>query len=372
MNPVRGADVSSTQTRPAKTANRMKWIRVGPDGKHLVLAGSGDRFVPWGFNYDHDHAGRLLEDYWVEEWPTVVEDFAEMKDLGANVVRVHLQTAKFMSGPEEPDEAALRQLDRLVALAERTGIYLDLTGLGCYHKKDVPAWYDAMNESERWNVQARFWAAVARTCADSPAVFCYDLMNEPILPGPDRKETEWLAGEFGGKYFVQRITLDLAGRTQQEVARRWVDTLVSAIRRHDRRHLITVGVIPWVHVFPRARPLFYSPEVSEKLDFASVHFYPEKGQVDKALTALAAYDVGKPLVIEEMFPLKCSLEELDAFIDGSRQYADGWISFYWGKGIDDYTEADGLSGAIMKAWLSHFRAKTHEITRPRRPECNKP
>ena len=49
-------------------------------------------------------------------------------------------------------------------VAERTGLYLDLTGLGCYHKQDVPAWYDQLSEPERWAVQARFWAAIARTC----------------------------------------------------------------------------------------------------------------------------------------------------------------------------------------------------------------
>ena len=35
----------------------------------------------WGVNYDHDDAGRLLEDYWADEWPTVVEDFREIKAL---------------------------------------------------------------------------------------------------------------------------------------------------------------------------------------------------------------------------------------------------------------------------------------------------
>ena len=92
-------------------------------------------------------------------------------------------------------------------LAEQTGLYLDLTGLGCYHKQDVPAWYDALEESDRWDVQARFWKAVAGVCKDSPAIFCYDLMNEPVLDGG--KGDGWLAGEpLGGKYFVQRITRD--------------------------------------------------------------------------------------------------------------------------------------------------------------------
>jgi len=340
----------------------LQWIAPSEDGSGFVRVGSGVKFLAWGVNYDHDDSGRLLEDYWRGEWPTVVEDFKEIKALGANVVRIHLQTAKFMRTPGEPNQASLEQLARLVKLAEQTGLYLDVTGLGCYHKKDVPEWYDAMDETSRWDVQARFWEAVTKTCAASPAVFCYDLMNEPILPGGDKKETEWLTGELGGKYFVQRITLDLAGRTREQVAKAWVDKLVAAIRKYDERHMITVGVIPWAHVWPNARPLFYSKDVSENLDFASVHFYPKKGEVDKALTALAVYNIGKPLVVEEMFPLSCSIEELDTFIDGSRNIADGWISFYWGRSIDDYAKGDlDMAGAIIKNWLEHFRAKAPEI-----------
>ena len=92
-------------------------------------------------------------------------DFGEMKDLGANVVRVHLQFGKFMKRPDEPDPRALDRLGKLVALAEQTGLYLDLTGLGCYRKRDVPAWYDALDEPARWAAQARFWEAVAARCA---------------------------------------------------------------------------------------------------------------------------------------------------------------------------------------------------------------
>ncbi|MGD8499182.1 MAG: cellulase family glycosylhydrolase, partial [Phycisphaerales bacterium] len=331
------------------------------DGTGFICAESGAKFVAWGFNYDHDYSGRLLEDYWRREWPTVVEDFKEMKALGANIVRVHLQVAKFMNQPAEPNKAALEQLARLVELAEQTRLCLDVTGLGCYHKKDVPQWYDSMGEARRWDVQALFWEAVAKTCAESPAVFCYDLMNEPIAPGGNKKETEWLLGELGGKYFVQRITLDPAGRTAKQVAKAWVDKLVAAIRKHDDRHMITVGVIPWAYTFPGAKPLFYSKEVGGNLDFASVHFYPKRGEVGKALKALTVYDVGKPLVVEEMFPLHCSTEELNVFIDASRRIAEGWIGFYWGKTIDEYTDDTGLAGALTKGWLEYFREKAPEM-----------
>ena len=340
----------------------LELIQPSKDGSGFIRARSGKKFLVWGVNYDHDNSGRLLEDYWNKEWPTVAEDFKEMKALGANTVRIHLQTAKFMQTPTEPNSVSLDQLARLVKLAEQTGLYLDITVLGCYHKKDVPDWYDKMDEASRWDVQARFWEAVSKTCADSPAIFCYDLMNEPILPGADKVETDWLAGDFAGSYFVQRITLDLAGRTREQVAISWVDKLVAAIRKHDKRHMTTVGVIPWALIWPNAKPLFYSKEVGENLDFVSVHFYPKKDEVENALKALAVYDVGKPLVVEEMFPLRCSIEELDAFIDGSRNIADGWISFYWGKSIEDYSTGDiDIAGAMMKSWLEHFRAKSQEI-----------
>ena len=345
---------ATDMNQTGRPATELELICVSPNGASFVHAESGAKFVAWGFNYDHDDAGRLIEDYWQKEWPTVVEDFKEMKSLGANVVRIHLQTGKFMNTPTSPDKASLDRLARLVKLAEKTGLYLDITGLGCYHKKDVPKWYDAMDQTQRWNTQALFWEVVAKTCATSPAIFCYDLMNEPILSGANKKETDWLAGDFAGKHFVQRITLDLAGRTQEQVAKAWVDRLVAAIRKHDKRHMITVGVIPWVHSFPKAKPLFYSKQVSANLDFASVHFYPKKGEVDKALTALSAYDIGKPLVVEEMFPLHCSIEELAAFIDASRSFADGYIGFYWGKTIEDYNQKSDLPSDLTKSWLKYF------------------
>src|SRR5262249_59940186 len=95
-----------------------------------------------------------------------------------------------------------------LGLAGRRGLYRDVTGLGCYHKKDAPAWYDKLSEADRWEVQARFWEGVAKRCAASPAVFCYDLMNEPVVPGGKRKDGEWLRPPFGGKHFVQFIKLD--------------------------------------------------------------------------------------------------------------------------------------------------------------------
>ena len=348
-------------------AAALERVRIGADGKSFVLAESGAPFRVWGVNYDHDshgEHGRLLEDYWDAEWETVRGDFQEMKELGANVVRVHLQLGKFMRTADTPDEKSLVQLRRLLALAEQAGLYLDITGLGCYHKADTPPWYDALDEASRWAVQARFWSAVAKTCRDSNAVFCYDLMNEPILDG--KKDAGWLAGELGGKHFVQRLTLEPGKRTPIEIAKAWVETLTTAIRAEDRGHLITVGVIPWAQIWPGAKPIFYSPEVGGLLDFASIHLYPKSGEVDKALAAMAVYDIGKPLVIEETFPLSCSIAEMEDFLKRAKPRTAGAISFYWGRTIAEYAAATEKKAvaALVGEWLKVFQQRADFMKQP--------
>jgi hypothetical protein len=189
-------------------------------------------------------------------------------------------------------------------------------------------------------------------------------MNEPVVT-EDKKSRDWTPGAFGDRYFVQRLTLDFAGRNQKQIARAWVDKLVGAIRKYDRQHLVTVGAIPWAMTWPKAKPLFYSKEVSKNLDFVSLHFYPKKGEVAQALQALAVYSIGKPMVIEEMFPLNCSVAELDQFIDGSRPLVTGWIGFYWGKTIAEYKQQKGsIADAITLDWLEYFVKKTPDMVGP--------
>jgi Cellulase (glycosyl hydrolase family 5) len=335
----------------------MEWVRVAKDRQHFVLEKTGRRFAPWGFNYDHDEKGQLIEDYWVKDWDRVVADFREMKQLGANVVRVHLQFGKFMESADKPNRKALEQLARLLKLAEDQGLYLNLTGLGCYHKKDVPAWYDQLAEKERWEAQARFWQAVAGRCARSPAVFCYDLMNEPVVPGGKRKPGEWLGPAFAGKYFVQFITLDQKGRPRPDIGRAWVKMLTTSIRKVDPHHLVTVGLVPWSLDRPGLTSGFVPGKVAGDLDFVCVHLYPEKDGVEKALKTLAGFAVGKPVVIEEMFPLRCSLAEFEKFLDGSRKVACGWFGFYWGTPPAELRKARDIRSASLLAWLELFQKK---------------
>src|ERR1043166_9350975 len=89
---------------PAQKGDDMPWVKVAKHNKSFVLEPSGKQFTPWGFNYDHDHDGRLLEDFWEKDWDKVTAHFGQMKRLGANVVRIHLQVAKFMDAPDRAHE----------------------------------------------------------------------------------------------------------------------------------------------------------------------------------------------------------------------------------------------------------------------------
>ena len=340
------------------TQSSMPLVRVADDHRTFILEGTAKRFTPRGFNYDHDEKGDVIEDYWEKDWDRLAEDFREMKELGANVVRIHLQFGKFMDAADRANDKALARLDKLMKLAEKTQLYLDLTGLGCYHKKDVPAWYDALSEAERWAAQANFWKTIAGRCKDSPAIFCYDLMNEPVVPGGKRTDGDWLGPPFAGSHFVQVITLDQAKRPRPDIARQWIKQLVTAIHEHDRKHLITVGLVDWSLDRPGLTSGFVPEKIAADLDFLCVHLYPKAKKVDEALDALKGFAaVGKPVVIEETFPLQCSMKEFTRFIDESEKTAAGWIGFYWGKTPAQLRRSNMSADALTLQWLEFFESK---------------
>jgi hypothetical protein len=178
-----------------------------------------------------------------------------------------------------------------------------------------------------------------------------------VVPGGRRKDGDWLGPAFGGKHFVQVITLDQKDRPRPDIARSWVRHLSAAIREKDKRHLITVGLVDWSLDRPGLTSGFVPEKIAADLDFVSVHLYPKKGKVQEALDTLAGFAVGKPVLIEETFPLACSPEELDEFIEASRKHAAGWIGFYWGKPPEELRRSTTIPDALTLGWLELFQRK---------------
>jgi hypothetical protein len=217
----------------------METVKIAPDKKGFVLSPSGARYVPWGHNYASVDILQRLAD----EPERVEREFAEMKAAGTTVARIHPELPRILVGPDKVDPRAIQQLKQLLQIAEKNGIYLKITGLACYKIKDRAAWYDALDEAKRWQAQAFFWETIAETCAKSPAVFAYDLVNEPAAAG--KLADGWYTGRMGDVEFCQRLSLSPGERNGDDIFRAWTKRMVAAIRKHDQTHLVTMGMLPF-------------------------------------------------------------------------------------------------------------------------------
>ncbi len=329
----------------AACAADMETVRIAQDASGFVLQPSGDRFVPWGHNYASvDLMERLTND------PTRVErEFSEMKAAGTTVARIHPEMNHILTGPKNANPRALDQLRKLLKIAENTGIHLKITGLACYQIKNRMAWYDSLEEQDRWETQAFFWETVARTCAESPAVFAYDLVNEPAAIG--KPADGWYTGKMGDVEFCQRLSLNPGECSGDDIFREWTKRMVAAIRKHDQNHLITIGMLP----FPNAYQV-----AAEQLDFVSPHLYPKSGKVDDELQLLKRFDWAKPIVIGETFPLQCGVDDEREFLLKSRDLAHGWIGHWPDESPDKLAELKRsgeatIHNAIWLSWVELFR-----------------
>jgi hypothetical protein len=249
------------------------------------------------------------------------------KGLGANTARIFLQLFDFVHrshGHLRVRKRALARYSRVLEAAQRMRLHLDVTGNLVWFPDEAPAWYDRMPARERWQVQARFWRAVARVSAPSNAVLCYELTSEPWVAADS---DHWYAGYFAGYYFGQYIVRHAGDRDPARLARQWIRTLTAAVHRHDRRHLVGVGLLPF------QTGAFAPQEVARALDLLLVHVYPETSQASSAVATVRGFAAqGRPLILGETFMLHDDRDTQDRFLLGSRPYLDGAWTFFNGHG----------------------------------------
>ena len=322
---------------------------VGVDQDRYFIDEKGNRFFPWGLNYTNTPATGMIDDQLQSDtaWHIIEEDFAEMKGLTANAVRIHLQYNRFMLDPWTPDPRAFDALDRLVDIAEKNRLYLIITGLGAYRKADSPLWYDSLSVKERWNTQALFWRTVAGRVGNRAAVFAYDLMNEPVVSVcKEVVPCDWLVGEpFGGYYYVQNISLE-PGQPSDKIMAAWIHKLTQAIRSEDSRTLITVGTLP-------ARPLVF---YADHLDFVSPHIYPYPENMQTLIDYVLSGAKNRPLVVGEFFNLLCSPEKLGELLSAIEGNYHGLFGHYRGQTPDELAAEDDVHAMIWRDFLLFFTA----------------
>jgi hypothetical protein len=360
---------------PPPRAGGLERIEVGPD-RTFVGADSGRRFVPRGQNYATDALS--------------LSDLREVKEMGANVVRLQLQFRDFMTNCTTANQATLDELGRTVRAAEQNAMYLDLTGLASIagDQADPACYGQATTDAQRWNAQAAFWTAVARQVAGSPAVLVLNLANEPIIPdSAEPPGCGWVncPGGVPGTYYNQVITQDPRGRTSDEIATAWTTQLTNAIHQFDTSHLITIGCLPFANCAG-----FKPSTVAPLLGYLSVHIYPQDctgpppppGTSDPCvwgersrenasgdpltfeLATLSAFAApGKPVVVEETGVLTpSSLQEDFLLRSRSRSQATGWIGQWRPQTISQLLASGTLHDAVYAAWGKQFQNLAHVLS----------
>lgn len=336
----------------------MERVKIASNQNGFVLHPSGRAFVPWGHNY----ASVDLLDRVAKDPKRVEREFAEMKAAGTNVARIHPEMPRILTGPEQVNPQGLEQLRIVVRIAEQSGIYLKVTGLACYQIKDRIGWYDALDESDRWKTQAFFWKTIAGACADSPAIFAYDLVNEPAAAA--KPMDGWYTGRMGDVEFCQRLTLTPGNRNGDELFRTWTARMVAAIRQSDPERLITMGMLPFPGAYRAA---------AENLDFVSPHLYPKTGKVEDELKLLKQFAWGKPIVIGETFPLSCGAADEREFLLQSRGIAHGWLGHWPDESPATLAELKKsgkatIHNAIWLSWVELFREVGPQMVGPLQKE----
>jgi hypothetical protein len=138
-----------------------------------------------------------------------------------------------------------------------------------------------------------------------------------VAPDPDADQTPWL--EF------------LATTFQEDQA------IIGYIRR-------LMGYACVGEVREAILPVFYGQGANGKTVL-----------LETVQAVLGDYAIGKPIVIEETFPLHCSQEEFDEFLRRSRGVAAGWIGHYFGRTIAEHRATAGDRDAAIAAFLESWR-----------------
>jgi hypothetical protein len=348
-----GSGGASTSTAPPPT---IPFVRA--QGSNLVAG--GHRFIAFGFNYAGRNGSRPLysfADPSAQHLQAYLRALGQARRLGANTMRIYLQLFDFIHrshGRIRVDQTALAHLRAVLAAAERLHLYLDLTGDLVWVPGSSPRWYDAMGARRRWRVQARFWSAVSRVAAPSPAVLCYELTSAPRI-GVDSHT--WYTGRFGGLDFTQFVVKHAGGRDPDKLARQWITVLSRAIRSNDSRHLIGIGLSPAL------QGPFGPANVGRLLDVLLVHLYPHTGHEASSLLIAGSFAAQrKPVILGETAILHDNRATQASFLLRSRRFFDGYLSFFFGHGPQQ--SARTPAARFQNATLAQFLGLRSRLTHP--------
>jgi hypothetical protein len=308
---ILGLALAGCQSSPSNTspsAQRLPKIRVAKDGRTFTSE-SGKPFVPFGVTYYRPGTGWAPQVWNQFDAEATRKDFARMKELGVNCVRVFLTYHSFYTDPGVLRPEGLARFDQFLALAEEAGIYVHPTGPD--HWEGPPHWQPVSIEDEpTLSALESFWRLFAARYRGRQVIFAYDLRNEPAVGWDSRtlrsKWNLWLQQKypttealaqawhttrallFGN--FIPPADQDSLKSPElldyqnfrEGLADEWTRRQVAAIKSVDPGALVSVGLIQWSvpSLLPgnvRRYAAFRPERQARFLDFLEFHFYPLAG-----------------------------------------------------------------------------------------------
>ncbi len=267
---------------------------------------NGKPFVPFGVTYYRPNSGWAPQ-VWTQFDPAATRwDFAIMKQMGVNCVRVFLSYHSFYSQPGLLNQDGLQKFDQFLAIAEAAGIYVQPTGPDTWEgwPTNQPV---AIEDEDTVRDLAQFWKLFATRYRGRSVIFAYELKNEPSVPWRSdilqKRWNIWLEHKYASAWALTnawkmteplqlgRVAIPPATNAlnslrlldyqsfRESIADEWTRRQVAAIKSADPNALVTVGLVQWS--VPIALPssisqysAFRPSRQARFLDFLEIHFYP--------------------------------------------------------------------------------------------------
>ena len=140
--------------------------------RYAIRDEQGRQLIPRGFVVNtEDHSGKLYF------YP---DDYNRMVKLGANFQVIRLKLGMLGGYPGNPlQESYLQHLDSLIQMGKNAGIRTDFK-LTVYGTIDLD-WGDFWrNGEDQDELLVKAWTTLFERYKDEPAVFGYDMLNEPM------------------------------------------------------------------------------------------------------------------------------------------------------------------------------------------------
>jgi sugar phosphate isomerase/epimerase len=281
-------------------------IKIAQDSRTFETQ-DGKPFVPFGINYYRPGLGWAPQVWKKFDAEATRTDFARLREVGVNCVRVFLSYGSFFTRPDALDEEGLAKLDQFLEIAEAAGIYVYPTGPD--HWEGTPEWAKADRIADERVLSAleNFWRLLTSRYRGRNVIFGYDLRNEPEVTwdtAPMRvKWNNWLEKKYrspeklASAWASDRQDLSFGDipvpeikdapfdpmlldyqRFRESVADDWTQRQVAAIKSADPNALVAIGLIQWSvpSLLPRVSHYsgFHPRRQARFLDFMSIHFYP--------------------------------------------------------------------------------------------------